>query len=78
MKKQERNGVWKTFLFGLSDISLQRYDSINRQLILEKRFFTQLAVVHCDPSSSQVWLTVGGGGRTSICGMAKDEKILVF
>jgi hypothetical protein len=38
----------------------------------KKHFFTQLAVVHCDPSSSHVWLMVGGGGRTSICGMAKD------
>ncbi len=38
----------------------------------KKYFFTQLAVVHCDPSSSRVWLMVGGGGRTSICGMAKD------
>jgi hypothetical protein len=38
----------------------------------KKHFFTQLAVVHCDPSSSHVWLMVGGGGRTSICAMAKD------
>jgi len=37
-----------------------------------------LAVVRCDPSSSHVWLIVGGGERTSICGMAKDKKILVF
>jgi len=56
----------------LSDISLQRYHSANFLPILKKRFFTQLAVVHCDPSSSRVWLMVGGGGRTSICGMAKD------
>jgi hypothetical protein len=68
----------RNILFGLSDVSLKRYVSANRRPILEKTLFTQLAVVHCDPSSSHVWLMVGGGGRTSICGMAKDEKILVF
>jgi hypothetical protein len=28
----------------------------------KKHFITQLAVIHCDPSSPHVWLLVGGGG----------------
>ena len=62
-------------LFCLWDVLLQRYDSANRRPILEKTLFTQLAVVHCDPSSSHVWLMVGGGGRTSICGMAIGQGL---
>jgi hypothetical protein len=64
----------RNILFCLSDVSLQRYDYANRRPILEKTLFHTVgrAVVHCDPSSSHVWLMVGGGGRTSICGMAKD------
>jgi hypothetical protein len=50
----------RNILFCLSDVLLQRYD------------FTQLAVVHCDPGRSHVWLMVECGVRTSICGMAED------
>ncbi len=56
----------RNILLCLSDVSLQ----IGGRF-WKKHFFTQLAVVHCDPSSSHVWMMVGGGGRTSKCGMAK-------
>ncbi len=68
----------RNILFFLSDVSLQRYDSANRQPILEKTLFHTVGSVHCDPSSSHVWLMVGGGGRTSICGMARIKRSLFF
>jgi len=37
----------------------------------KKHFFTQLAVVHSDPSSSHVWLMVGGGAL----GWREDQHI---
>jgi hypothetical protein len=39
MKKRECNGISNTYLFCLSDVSLQRYDSVNFGLILEKTLF---------------------------------------
>jgi hypothetical protein len=43
MKKRERNGVFKEYLFFLSDDSLQRYDTSK----FEKNvFFTKSAAVH--------------------------------
>jgi hypothetical protein len=77
-KNKKRMAFLRNILFCLWNVWLQRYDSANRRPILEKTLFKQLAVVHCDPSSSHVWLMVGGGGRTSICGMAKDWRSLFF
>jgi hypothetical protein len=67
MKEQERNDISTTyFLFCLSDVSLQRYDTSKFE---KNEFFTKSAAVH---NFYIAWLLVGGGGRTSICGMAKD------
>jgi hypothetical protein len=39
MKKREWNGISNTYFFCLSDVSLQRYDSVNFWSILEKTLF---------------------------------------
>ena len=60
MKKRERNGVSKKYLFCLSDVSLQRYDSANRRPILEKTLFH--TVGSCTQWPKQLTCLADGGG----------------
>jgi hypothetical protein len=59
MKKRERNGVSKEYII-LSAVSLQKYDSAKRQLILEKTLFH--TVGSCTPSPKQLTCLADGGG----------------
>jgi hypothetical protein len=60
MKKRERNGVSKEYLFCLSDVSLQRYDSANRRPILEKTLFHTVGC--CTLWPKQLTCLADGGG----------------
>ncbi len=87
-KVMERILFLKHVLFLLSNIWLQRYDYTDFEQILKKNVFFH-AVGSCTlwPEMGMSWgkqVTClagrGGGvwGRTSMCGMAKDKKILAF
>ncbi len=60
MKRRERNGVSKKYIFFLSDISLQRYDSTNRRPILEKTLFHTVGI--CTLWPKQLTCLADGGG----------------
>ncbi len=52
MKKQERNGVSKEYLFFRSDVSLQRYETSKFE---KNAFFTKSAAVHNFYIANSLW-----------------------